>query len=96
MNGTAGTFVKRIIGIPGDIVRAKSGTLYVNGLPAPTEAIGYAGDFLPITVPRDHYFLVGDNIRESCDSRAFGPVPRQALVGTLVFRVAPWRRVGMI
>lgn len=100
--GAGGTFVKRIIGIPGERVqiRVHRGVafVYIDGrrLEEPyvehdRRDIGPAESF---RVPEDAYFVMGDNRAQSCDSRVFGSVPRASLVGPVVARYWPLDRIG--
>lgn len=101
--------VKRVMGVPGDLVEMRRGRLIVNGAPAvysdlreedhaviATEGIGTLAhsvrfeatsapleldSFGPVTVPNDHYLVLGDNRRNSADSRVYGFVPRDEIVG---------------
>jgi signal peptidase I len=100
--GVGGTFVKRIIGLPGERVQIKlrGGMAFVNVDGSVLEEpyieddrrdIGPAESF---TVPDDSYFVMGDNRSQSCDSRVFGPVPRDNFVGPVVARYLPLGRIG--
>jgi signal peptidase I len=84
--------VKRIIGVGGDSVFLKDGAVYVNGtklqepyLPngMPTYACGKIQQQL-ITCGKDQFFLLGDNRMNSADSRVYGPVSRQNILGMIV------------
>lgn len=84
--------VKRIIGVGGDSVFFKDGAVYVNGtklnepyLPdgMPTYACGKVQEQL-ITCGKDQFFLLGDNRMNSADSRVYGPVSRQNVLGLIV------------
>jgi len=69
--------IKRVIGLPGDIVEARNDQLFVN-----EEAIGpSAKPFAAFRVPDDHFFLVGDNRDASTDSRHFGCVAQDRILG---------------
>ena len=76
-------FVKRLIGLPGDIITIRDGYLYVNGIKydEPFLAEYTADDFGPYTVPEGRYFVMGDNRNNSNDSRATGPITRDMIVG---------------
>jgi len=84
--GAGGTFVKRLIGLPGERVQEKNGFFYING-----KKIDDTGYIKPgrrddrtdggRTIPKNSYFFVGDNRTQSCDSRRWGSVPRGNLIG---------------
>ena len=79
------TFVKRVVGLPGDTVQISGGYLYVNGVKY-TEKFMSArmySDYGPYIVPEGHYFLMGDNRNNSNDSRSshVGAVPRNMILG---------------
>lgn len=85
-------YVKRVIGVPGDIVMGRRGIVYVNGEPLEEKyATAIVGEFGPFKVPEDSYFVVGDNREASRDSRDWGYVPRRLVKGkaTAVY----WSRV---
>ncbi len=86
--------VKRVVGVPGDVLQAGGGVLVRNGavVPEPYLAPGAVTfDFGPVVVPRGHYWVMGDNRPQSQDSRAFGPVPAERLIGrtTEILRALP-------
>lgn len=86
-NDVGRSLVKRVIGLPGDSVRIGDGFVQVNGvdLAAPAEVvIPPDEDAAVYVVPRDHLFLLGDNRAASSDSRTFGFVRRDAVVGHAV------------
>ncbi|MDO8451739.1 MAG: signal peptidase I [bacterium] len=93
-------FIKRIIGLPGDSVKLSKNALYINGekLEEPYLAPGvriFGESFLhegqEITVPPEHYFVVGDNRPHSSDSREFGPVSKEEFIGKAFLRYWPFR-----
>jgi signal peptidase I len=91
--------IKRVIGLPGDLVEGRDGMVFVNGraLSEPYLPEGETTtDFAPVRVPLDSYFVMGDNRDESNDSRYWGTVDRRLIVGRAVFRVFPLRRIGVI
>ncbi|MDZ8189837.1 MAG: signal peptidase I [Nostoc sp. ChiSLP02] len=105
-------FIKRVIGLPGEKVQLKDGKVYINNKPLPesnylssgqTTAIDVCKDapqprFLekPQTIPVDSYLVLGDNRNSSYDSRCWGVVPRQNIIGRAVFRFWPLNHIGGI
>jgi signal peptidase I len=86
------TWVKRVVGLPGDQLSLRRGHLVRNGarvdepfVTACEDDCDYSGT---ITVPADRYFLLGDDRANSDDSRYWGPLPKEALFAR-VFRIAP-------
>ena len=94
-------FIKRIVAGPGDRLRIEDGHAVVNGELAEEDFIrecGPGGDCdLPqeITIPEDHYFMMGDNRGQSTDSRFWGPVPREWLIGKAFATYWPPDRIGI-
>jgi signal peptidase I len=102
-NGAGGeTFVKRIIGLPGDRITERSGTIFVNGQKLdepyiqPQERDQRSGKWPPNGAPLgpDEYFMMGDNRASSCDSRDWGAVPRANLIGPVFAVYWPPQRLG--
>jgi signal peptidase I len=96
------TFVKRVVALPGDRLTIVGNHVHVYGVGVDepyvrTEPCTEVCD-LPkeITIPPDHYFMLGDNRGESDDSRSWGPVPRDWLVGRASFRYWPLSRFGSL
>ncbi len=98
-------YIKRIIGLPGEKVLIKDGKVYINGqlleekyLPANLYTNG--GSFLPnhkeITVPEDHFFVMGDNRPYSSDSRVWGFVPRENIIGKAWLVYWPPQKAGIV
>tara|TARA_B110000438_G_scaffold250746_1_gene254774 strand:- start:85 stop:702 length:618 start_codon:yes stop_codon:yes gene_type:complete len=86
------SFVKRIVGAPGDIVENKSGTIYVNNLPfmnnfGNTPEISEQG---VVIVPDNYYYVLGDNRNHSNDSRSFGLIHRSSIKGRVWFIYWPF------
>ena len=96
--GEGGTFVKRLIGLPGDTVSERSGAISIDGKPLRENyALGRAEDTTVGTwrVPKGRYFFVGDDRVHSCDSRTWGSVPRSSLVGPLLLTYWPPARLSL-
>ena len=95
--GQGGVFVKRLIGLPGDVVSTRGGFVSVNGkrLAEPYVQSSHEDRTLGRwRVPNGSYFMMGDNRDLSCDSRTWGPVSRDALIGPVVVTYWPPRRIG--
>ncbi len=95
--GAGGTFVKRIIAVPGDRVGEASGKIFVNGAridDAYVPASERDSRSFPATAVTSGYFVLGDNRSSSCDSRVWGVVPRAAIVGKVVGIYWPWHRIA--
>jgi signal peptidase I len=83
--------VKRIIGLPGETVEVRNGVVYVNGTPLPEpfpHELGYQ-TVAPLTLGPLNYFVLGDNRENSNDSRSFGPVQREYILGRVWLRYWP-------
>ena len=76
-------FVKRVIGVPGDTVQINDGQVVVNGIPLAEPYITRPDrdDMNQVTVPEGNFFVLGDNRRASNDSRDWGPVPAENVIG---------------
>lgn len=97
--GTGGTFVKRLIGLPGDHLTEKDGRWKINGVPLqdgsyvqPTHRDDGSGFY---DVPQGRYFFMGDNRSSSCDSRVWGPIPRNRLIGPVIATYWPLDRLSV-
>ena len=93
-----GTFVKRLIGLPGEVVSERDGIVYVDGRKLDEPYVDLARrDHLTQTwprIPQGQYFMMGDNRVDSCDSRQWGTVPRGNLVGPVLFTYWPLDRIS--
>jgi signal peptidase I len=91
-----GTFLKRVIGLPGEQVSERSGVFSVDGKKLKEPYLSfYTRDSVTKTWPRlgpKEYFVMGDNRLASCDSRAWGPVPRSSFIGPVVATYWPPNR----
>ena len=105
--GSQGTFVKRLIGVPGDVWEERNGVVYINGkrLNEPyiqatrrdTQTLALR-DIPPrntyTRIPKDYYLMMGDNRSSSCDSRRWGLVPRKNLIGKVFATYWPPNRIS--
>jgi len=87
-------------GRPGDTVQSRDGKVYVNGrqLEEPYLQKGVVTDGMeePVTVPKGHVWVMGDNRGDSADSRVFGPVAEDTIVGRAFMRMWPPARIGSL
>ena len=102
------TFVKRLVGLPGETVREDGHGFTWIREPASTKWVKLTEPYVPLgerladsehfnktwRVPKGDYFMMGDNRGGSCDSRSWGPVPRANLIGPVIFRYWPLNRIG--
>lgn len=97
------TYVKRVIGLPGETIQIIGDTIFINGEPIeenfgkdPMVYAGLAAE--PLVLGEDEYFVLGDNRTISADSRStrIGVVKRSELDGVAFLRIYPWERFGGI
>ena len=92
------TFVKRIVGLPGELISEREGTIFVDGKrlsePYVDPSLRGTSDGSWPRVAPGHYFVLGDNRTHSCDSRTWGTVPRNNLIGPVMLTYWPPRRVA--
>ncbi|HEY9643171.1 MAG TPA: signal peptidase I [Coleofasciculaceae cyanobacterium] len=89
-------FIKRVIGLPGDKVEVRNGQVLINDKVLPEDYIAEPpkDPWGPQIVPPDSYLMMGDNRNNSCDSRRWGFVPRNEIIGRAAFRFWPLDRMG--
>ncbi|MCC7237433.1 MAG: signal peptidase I [Bryobacterales bacterium] len=94
------SYIKRVIGLPGDRVEIREGEVFLNG-----EALheDYVPDYYrdrqsspELVVPPEHYYVLGDHRSSSNDSRSWGPVHRRHIYGKAVFVYWPLDKLGLI
>jgi signal peptidase I len=96
------TYVKRVVGLPGDHLAIIGGHVIRNGkreadsYAVPCDGAGDCDFPHTITVPKGDYYMMGDNRPDSLDSRFWGPVPRGWLIGKAFFTYWPPDRVGLL
>ncbi|HET9288828.1 MAG TPA: signal peptidase I [Gaiella sp.] len=93
------TFVKRIVGLSGEIVSERGGVIYINGKRLVEPYVepsrrGHESRSWP-RVAKDHYFVAGDNRIHSCDSRVWGTVPRSSLIGPVMLTYWPPNQLSL-
>jgi len=97
-------FIKRIVALPGDRISIRNGRVILNGKlqkepfirpPSPAEGCEVCNLPKEIKIPPDHFFMMGDNRGASADSRFWGPVPRDQLIGQAFFTYWPPKRIGV-
>lgn len=91
--------IKRVIGIPGDIITISDGNVYLNGNLVNEPYIapgGTVGEIYNLTVPKRQAFVMGDHRSVSIDSRKFGCIKQKDIVGQAVFRLYPFNKIGVI
>jgi len=98
-------FIKRMVGLPGDVVEIKSGTIYINDNPLLDPVFNQRyyynrGDFTnegqKLIVPANSYFVLGDNSGSSKDSRYWGFVPKDNILGEAMVIYWPPQRIRII
>lgn len=103
-DGTGCDFIKRLIGLPGDTIQLTDHVFSINGKKLqetyiPPENVTNTSNYLhdtPITLQDDEYFVVGDNRPHSSDSRVWGPISFEEIVGRGFFRYWPPSRLGIL
>jgi signal peptidase I len=96
------TFIKRVVGLPGDRISIRNGHVIRNGRAEKDPYIAQCADGGActfggtITVPKGDYYMMGDNRGESDDSRFWGPVPRSWIIGKAFFTYWPPGRIGFL
>jgi signal peptidase I len=91
-------FIKRVVGTAGDTVEIHDGSVFINGTKleedyldqSTTDAIG------PVTLGEDQLYVLGDNRGNSSDSRAYGPLPREKVVGKAWLTYWPPNEIGLV
>jgi signal peptidase I len=97
--GEGGVYVKRLIGLPGELWEERGGYVYINGKPLSEPYIKAprrdSRTIAPIRIPRGRYFMMGDNRVSSCDSRRWGTVPHTNLIGKVIATYWPPQRISV-
>jgi signal peptidase I len=94
------SFIKRVVGLPGESIEIRDGHVYINGQELADQYVpaNYldGSTYAPHRIPVDGYFVMGDHRDSSNDSRVFGPVPRQYIYGKAVFAYWPADHFGSL
>ncbi|HLP45494.1 MAG TPA: signal peptidase I [Candidatus Kapabacteria bacterium] len=97
------SIIKRVIGLPGEIIEIKEGDVYINNKKLEQPFLEGTGisvnkeDYMkPLLIEPNHYFVMGDNRSVSRDSRNYGPVEAKYIYGKTLFRYWPFSRMGKI
>ena len=95
-------FIKRIMGVPGDKVKVQNNKVYVNGrevqepyISVPTEPKRFLEEGKEITVRQGYYIVIGDNRTHSSDSREWGELPKDKIIGRVIVRYWPFNTFGI-
>ena len=94
------SFIKRVLGVPGDVISIRDGQVHINGEMVEERYVprGYqdADSYPPVRVREGHYYVLGDHRNASNDSRSWGLVPRKYIYGKAVFRYWPVEKAGFL
>jgi signal peptidase I len=94
------SYIKRVVGVPGDIVEVRDGVVYVNDVeldePYVDPHFRDPRNFPPVVVDPGHYYVLGDHRNQSNDSRMWGLVPQRYIYGKAVFRYWPVAKMGSL
>jgi len=91
--------IKRVIGLPGETVESRDGHIVINGKVLKESYLGpdvFTGPVEKITIPPDHYWVMGDNRPNSRDSRFFGAIPKSLIIGRAFVRVWPLTALDLL
>ena len=98
-------YIKRIIALPGDTLLVDNGIVYVNNNQVNENYIseqtnlwngGYIKEGVSVTIPEEDIFVMGDNRPRSSDSREFGPISIDSIIGNVIYRYFPSTKMGII
>ena len=106
-NGEEESLIKRVIGVPGDVVEVRDDVVYINNEKLDSDKYSYLDpdrvglDKLTYSMPRitlgdDEYFVLGDNRLNSVDSHIFGPVTKDEIKGKTKLVIFPFKKIGTV
>jgi signal peptidase I len=97
------SIIKRVIGLPGEIIEIKNGDVYIDDRKLPEPYLKKKKNLMfrtismkPLLIREGYYFVIGDNRAVSYDSRVFGPVPGSSIYGKMILRYWPLSRFGSV
>ena len=89
--------IKRVIGLPGEIISYKEETLYINGKVMIDEYnLSGTGEIEPLKIGKDEYYVMGDNRSVSKDSRSIGTIKKDKIIGKTNFVIYPFNKFGIV
>ena len=92
-------FIKRVIAVGGDVIEIRDGHVIVDGKPTTETYVAgeFAGaEFGPVDVPKGKLFVIGDNRGNSSDSRVFGPIDEDKVIGEAIATYWPFNRIRLL
>ena len=88
--------IKRVIGLPGETIEYKNGKLYINDKEVKDPSYkDNTLDFEKVKIPKNYYFVMGDNRADSIDSRILGPISKDDILGTTKLIIFPISNIGI-
>ena len=91
--------VKRIVGLPGQWISSRGNTIFINHRPLHQTWSHWnplGTQIVPQRIAPDHYFMLGDNHNNSCDSRYWGTLPGSDIIGKVILKIWPLSQFGAI
>ena len=96
INNEEGYIIKRVIALPGESIECRDGVIYINDEKYDDNFASKTDDFVKQFLNDDEYFVMGDNRLVSMDSRVFGAVTKEEILGTTNFVIYPFNKFGKI
>ena len=98
LKSSQGRLIKRVVALPGETVEVKNNKLYINNkvVKQNFKMNTDTTDFKKVKVPKNHYFVMGDNRNNSADSRIIGSINKKDIQGTVGIRIFPLNKIGKI
>lgn len=96
INSEEGYIIKRVIALPGESIECRDGVIYINDEKYDDNFASKTDDFVKQFLNDDEYFVMGDNRLVSMDSRVFGAVTKEEILGTTNFVIYPFNKFGKI